>query len=171
MDTDKLLKSIEENQQCILTQQQTLMRMHDTVDIKFNKILKQLEKFRKEWRVKKSIQNCIISQDLLSVGQNDMIFAINKLVDEFNTERRETDNRIKHLSTEMQILTQLFVHGDDIKTYDLSTTFPEAYTRIIDLEKQRAKTKEFYHHQTDSSGSEDSSENGIPLTDLSKKEL
>ena len=56
MDTDKLLKSIEENQQSILTQQKTLMRMHDTVDVKFNKIQKQLEKFRKEWRVKKSIQ-------------------------------------------------------------------------------------------------------------------
>lgn len=170
MDTNKLLKSIEKNQQTILTQQNTLMRMHDTVDEKFNKILKQLEKFRKEWRVKKSIQNCIISQDLLSVGQNDMIFAINKLVDEFNTERRETDSRIKHLSNEMQILTQLFVHGDDIKTYDLSTTFPEAYTRIIDLEKQRAKTKDFYTY-SESSTSEVSSDMEIPLTDLSKKEL
>ena len=70
----------------------------------------------------------------------------------------------------MQILTQLFVHGDDIKTYDLSTTFPEAYTRIIDLEKQRAKSKEFYI-QSDCSESEDSSESGIPLTDLNKKEL
>ena len=45
---------------------------------------------------------------------------------------------VKKLQEEVQILTQLFVHGQDIKTYDLSTTFPKAYKRIIELEKQRA---------------------------------
>jgi hypothetical protein len=47
-------------------------------------------------------------------------------------------NCVRQLQQEVQILTQLFVHGQDIKTYDLSTTFPAAYKRIIELEKQRA---------------------------------
>ena len=141
--TNEMLTLIQQTLQDVLKQQATLMRMYDTVDQKFGKIETQLDKFKKEWRVKKTLQGVHITQDLLSCGQNDMIFAINKLTDEFNAERRQTEARITALQQEVQILTQLFIHGDEIKTYDLSTTFPEAYNRIVELEKQRAKTKQF----------------------------
>ena len=180
-ETDKMLITINKALQDVLAQQATLMRMYDTVDQKFTGIEKQLDKFKKEWRVRKTLQGVHITQDLLSCGQNDMIFAINKLTVEFNTERRQTENRIAALKQELQILTQLFVHGDDIKTFDLSTTFPEAYERIVQLELQRAKTRpwrrkmlEVKHDSSDESMEETSSrelESPIPLTNLANKEL
>ena len=173
----EMLTLIQQTLQDVLTQQNTLMRMYDTVDQKFSKIEKQLEKFKKEWRVKKSLNHMHVNQDLLSCGQNDMIFAINKLTDEFNAERRQTAARITGLQEEVQILTQLFIHGDEIKTYDLSTTFPEAYNRIVELEKQRAKTKVFRLKDVLSSSSEsdmDMSQRSMdspPPTNLMNKEL
>ena len=50
-------------------------------------------------------------------------------------------NSVASLRKEVGILQTLFIHGDDIKTYDLSTTFPDAYEKIIELEKQRATHK------------------------------
>ena len=176
MSTDhtEILKIIQKSLQDVLTQQATLMRMYDSTHEKFTELDSALRKFKKEWKVKKSIQNCIISQDLLSCGQNDMIFAINKLTDEFNAERRQTESRISALQQEVAILTQLFIHGDDIKTYDLSTTFPEAYRRIVELEKQRAKTRPWRPTLTNArsdSSDEDMSDSPIPPTSLANKEL
>ena len=45
-----------------MAQQATLMRMYDTVDTKFGKIETQLDKFKKEWRVKKTLQGVHITQ-------------------------------------------------------------------------------------------------------------
>ena len=179
----EMLTLIQQTLQDVLKQQATLMRMYDTVDQKFGKIETQLDKFKKEWRVRKTLQGVHITQDLLSCGQNDMIYAINKLTEEFNTERRTTEARIAALKQELQILTQLFVHGDDIKTFDLSTTFPEAYERIVQLELQRAKTRPWRKITSapvpTSSEDESMSDGGqargmespIPLTDLRNKEL
>jgi hypothetical protein len=182
--TGTMLTTIHQALQDVMTQQATLMRMYDTIDVKFGKIETQLDKFKKEWRVRKTLQGVHITQDLLSCGQNDMIYAINKLTEEFNTERRTTEARIAALKQELQILTQLFVHGDDIKTFDLSTTFPEAYERIVQLELQRAKTRPWRKLAAVSarlSSSEDESmeegaqprelESPIPLTNLANKEL
>ena len=171
MSNKELLETIKSNQQVILTQQETLKRMYDTVDLKFTDIIKKLDKFKKEWRVKKSLQNCLSTQDLLSCGQNDMIYAINNLTEDFNEETRKTDFRINKLSKEMEILTQLFIHGEDIKTYDLSTTFPDAYARIIELEKQRAKntTHEYEHIFTSSPSETEEDEEMIPLVTLQNK--
>lgn len=179
---EQMLTTIHQALKDVMTQQATLMRMYDTVDQKFGSIEKQLEKFKKEWRVRKTLQGVHITQDLLSCGQNDMIYAINKLTEEFNTERRTTEARIAALKQELQILTQLFVHGDDIKTFDLSTTFPEAYQRIVQLELQRAKTRpwqlkgrKMMTSSEDESMEEGSSarelESPIPLTNLANKEL
>jgi len=181
--TTTMLATINQALKDVMSQQATLMRMYDTVDQKFGKIESQLDKFKKEWRVRKTLQGVHITQDLLSCGQNDMIYAINKLTEEFNTERRTTEARIAALKQELQILTQLFVHGDDIKTFDLSTTFPEAYERIVQLELQRAKTRPWRKLgcQKVSTSSEDESmdeggqarelESPIPLTNLANKEL
>lgn len=175
--TNEMLTLIHQTLQDVMAQQATLMRMYDTVDTKFGKIETQLDKFKKEWRVKKTLQGVHITQDLLSCGQNDMIFAINKLAEEFNAERRQTEARITVLQQEVQILTQLFIHGDEIKTYDLSTTFPEAYNRIVELEKQRAKTKHFRLQDVLSStpcSSESDAEMSVsppPLTNLMNKEM
>jgi hypothetical protein len=178
--TNEMLTLIQQTLQDVMAQQATLMRMYDTVDQKFGKIETQLDKFKKEWRVKKTLQGVHITQDLLSCGQNDMIFAINKLTEEFNSERRQTEARITALQQEVQILTQLFIHGDEIKTYDLSTTFPEAYNRIVELEKQRAKTKHFRLNDVLSQfkGALSSSESDVemspsppPLTNLMNKEM
>ena len=173
-DNTEILKTIQNTLKEVMTQQATLMRMYDTTHLKFTELESALNKFKKEWKVKKSIQNCIISQDLLSCGQNDMIFAINKLTDEFNQERRQTESRISALQQEVAILTQLFIHGDDIKTYDLSTTFPEAYGRIVELEKQRAKTRPWRPTLTNArsvSSDEEMSDSVIPPTSLANKEL
>jgi len=171
----EMLTLIQQTLQDVLKQQATLMRMYDTVDQKFGKIETQLDKFKKEWRVRKTLQGVHITQDLLSCGQNDMIFAINKLTDEFNSERRQTEARITALQQEVQILTQLFIHGDDIKTFDLSTTFPEAYNRIVELEKQRAKTKHFRLKDVLSSSVSSESDMEMspspPPTDLMNKEM
>ena len=43
----------------------------------------------------------------------DMIFAINKLTDEFNAERRQTAARITGLQEEVQILTDDFIKQID----------------------------------------------------------
>ena len=181
--TEKMLTTIHQALKDVMTQQATLMRMYDTVDQKFGSIEKQVDKFKKEWRVRKTLQGVTITQDLLSCGQNDMIYAVNKLTEEFNTERRTTEARIAALKQELQILTQLFVHGDDIKTFDLSTTFPEAYERIVQLELQRAKTRpwrikgrKFVSSSEDESMEEGGStprelESPIPLTNLANKEL
>ncbi len=181
--TTTMLATINQALKDVMSQQATLMRMYDTVDQKFGKIESQLDKFKKEWRIRKTLQGVHITQDLLSCGQNDMIYAINKLTEEFNTERRTTEARIAALKQELQILTQLFVHGDDIKTFDLSTTFPEAYERIVQLELQRAKTRPWRKLgcQKVSTSSEDESmsegsharelESPIPLTNLANKEL
>ena len=173
-DNTEILETIQNTLKEVMTQQATLMRMYDTTHLKFTELESALSKFKKEWKVKKSIQNCIISQDLLSCGQNDMIFAINKLTDEFNQERRQTESRISALQQEVAILTQLFIHGDDIKTYDLSTTFPEAYGRIVELEKQRAKTRPWRPTLTNArsvSSDEEMSDSAIPPTSLANKEL
>ena len=176
--TEEMLTIIQQTLKDVLNQQSTLMRMYDTVDQKFGNIEKQLDKFKKEWRVRKTLQGVHITQDLLSCGQNDMIYAINKLTEEFNTERRQTESRITALQQEVQILTQLFIHGDEIKTYDLSTTFPEAYNRIVELEKQRAKTKVFRLKNVLSSSSSESDVDmthqrmdSPPPTDLMSKEM
>ena len=177
---EQMLNTIHQALKDVMTQQATLMRMYDTVDQKFGNIEKQLEKFKKEWRVRRTLQGVHMTQDLLSCGQNDMIYAINKLTEEFNTERRTTEARIAALKQELQILTQLFVHGDDIKTFDLSTTFPEAYERIVQLELQRAKTRPWKLKNKEATSSEDESmeegssrelESPIPLTNLANKEL
>ena len=181
--TENMLSSIHQALKDVMSQQSTLMRMYDTVDKKFGSIEKQLEKFKKEWRVRKTLQGVHITQDLLSCGQNDMIYAINRLTEEFNTERRTTEARIAALKQELQILTQLFVHGDDIKTFDLSTTFPEAYDRIVQLELQRAKTRPWrnlVNKEVHTSSEDESMDEGrnarelespIPLTNLANKEL
>ena len=106
MSDKELLETIKSNQLAILQHQETLKRMYDTVDLKFTEVIKKLDKFKKEFRVRKSLQNCLVSQDLLSCGQNDMIYAINNLTEDFNTETRKTDSRINKLSKEMEILTQ-----------------------------------------------------------------
>jgi 16S rRNA G1207 methylase RsmC len=181
-DTTEILQTINTTIKKVMEQQATLMRMYDTVDQKFTRIEKQLEKFKKEWRVRKALTGVTITQDLLSCGQNDMIYAIQNLTGEFNKERRDTEARIAALQSEVQILTQLFIHGDDIKTYDLSTTFPEAYGRIVELEKQRAKTRPWRLRNKVSpepfSSDEDTDmsmspqrQSPIPLTDLARKEL
>tara|TARA_E500000331_G_scaffold352275_1_gene400500 strand:+ start:1351 stop:1869 length:519 start_codon:yes stop_codon:yes gene_type:complete len=169
MSDKELLETIKSNQLAILQHQEILKRMHDTVDQKFTEVIKKLDKFKKEFRVRKSLQNCLISQDLLSCGQNDMIYAINNLTEDFNTETRKTDSRINKLSKEMEILTQLFIHGEDIKTYDLSTTFPDAYTRIIELEKQRAQKSAFDYERIISSSPSETEEEMIPLVELTHK--
>ncbi len=181
-DTTEILQTINTTIKKVMEQQATLMRMYDTVDQKFSRIEKQLEKFKKEWRVRKALTGVTITQDLLSCGQNDMIYAIQNLTAEFNKERRDTEARIAALKEEVQILTQLFIHGDDIKTYDLSTTFPEAYGRIVELEKQRAKTRPWRLRNkatTEPFSSDDDTDmsmspqrqSPIPLTNLANKEL
>ena len=97
-DTTEILQTINKTIQKVMEQQATLMRMYDTVDQKFTKIEKQLEKFKKEWRVRKALTGVTITQDLLSCGQNDMIFAIQNLTGEFNKERRDTEARIAALN-------------------------------------------------------------------------
>ena len=149
--------------------------MYKTLNDKFTDMLHEITLFQKNMIVKNSLNTN--TQELLTCGQNDMLFAINNLTEEFNSETRKTDGRINKLSKEMEILTQLFIHGEDIKTYDLSTTFPDAYAKIIELEKQRAKNCEYNRIQSSSPSSSEEEEEIveeelIPLVDLkSKKDL
>ena len=172
MSDKDFLETINSNQIEILKQQETLMCMYKTLNNNFTNILHEMTLLQ---QIKNSLN--ANSQELLTCGQNDMLFAINNLTEEFNSEQRKTDGRINKLSKEMEILTQLFIHGEDIKTYDLSTTFPDAYAKIIELEKQRAKNCDYSYIKSSSSSSSEEEdeiveEELIPLVDLkSKKDL
>ena len=69
MSDKELLETIKSNQLAILQHQETLKRMYDTVDLKFTEIIKKLDKFKKEFRVRKSLQNCLISIQGLGTHQ------------------------------------------------------------------------------------------------------
>lgn len=171
MSDKDLLETIKTNQISILQQQEVLKDMYNTLNHNVTNMSRQINIFQQSLNAKNSLN----TQELLTCGQNDMLFAINNLTDEFNSETRKTDGRINKLSKEMEILTQLFIHGEDIKTYDLSTTFPDAYAKIIELEKQRAKNCDYSRIQSSSPSSseeEELEEELIPLVDLkSKKDL
>lgn len=94
----------------------------------FNKLLER----EKRWASKPRQDFHRLKDDL-----NNLSTKVHDLKEQLELINPEAD-AVKKLQEEVQILTQLFVHGQDIKTYDLSTTFPKAYKRIIDLEKQRA---------------------------------
>ncbi len=94
----------------------------------FNKLLER----EKRWASKPRQDYRGLKDDL-----NTLSNKVHDLKEQLELINPEAD-AVKKLKEEVQILTQLFVHGQDIKTYDLSTTFPKAYKRIIELEKQRA---------------------------------
>ena len=105
-----------------------------------------------------------MENELITHSQNDLLTNVSKLQETLDAFVYESRQKIKGLKREISILTQLFIHGDDIKTYDLSTTFPEAYDRIIELEKLRATTKTFYE-------SSEESETNIEMDLLKNKDL
>jgi len=94
----------------------------------FNKLMER----EKRWASKPRQDYNRFKQDLSALTQQ--VHDLREQLELINPD----SNSVQKLQQEVQILTQLFVHGQDIKTYDLSTTFPAAYKRIIELEKQRA---------------------------------
>lgn len=127
------------------------------------KAIKHLEDVIKKMH-KKNIRGVFIENELITHSQNDLLTNVSKLQETLDAFVYESRQKIKGLKREISILTQLFIHGDDIKTYDLSTTFPEAYDRIIELEKLRATTKTFYE-------SSEESETNIEMDLLKNKDL
>ena len=123
------------------------------------KAIKHLEDVIKKMH-KKNIRGVFIENELITHSQNDLLTNVSKLQETLDAFVYES----RGLKREISILTQLFIHGDDIKTYDLSTTFPEAYDRIIELEKLRATTKTFYE-------SSEESETNIEMDLLKNKDL
>lgn len=127
------------------------------------KAIKHLEDVIKKMH-KKNIRGVFMENELITHSQNDLLTNVSKLQETLDAFVYESRQKIKGLKREISILTQLFIHGDDIKTYDLSTTFPEAYDRIIELEKLRATTKTFYE-------SSEESETNIEMDLLKNKDL
>lgn len=127
------------------------------------KAIKHLEDVIKKMH-KKNIRGVFMENELITHSQNDLLTNVSKLQETLDAFVYESRQKINGLKREISILTQLFIHGDDIKTYDLSTTFPEAYDRIIELEKLRATTKTFYE-------SSEESETNIEMDLLKNKDL
>lgn len=125
--------------------------------------IKRLEQSIKKMH-KKNIRGVFLENELITHSQNDLLTNVAKLQETLDAFVYESRQKIIGLKREISILTQLFIHGDDIKTYDLSTTFPEAYNRIIELEKVRATAKSFYE-------SSDDSESNIEMDVLKNKEI
>ena len=125
--------------------------------------IKRLEQSIKKMH-KKNIRGVFLENELITHSQNDLLTNVAKLQETLDAFVYESRQKIIGLKREISILTQLFIHGDDIKTYDLSTTFPEAYNRIIELEKVRATTKTFYE-------SSEESETNIEMDLLKDKDL
>lgn len=125
--------------------------------------IKRLEQSIKKMH-KKNIRGVFLENELITHSQNDLLTNVAKLQETLDAFVYESRQKINGLKREISILTQLFIHGDDIKTYDLSTTFPEAYNRIIELEKVRATAKSFYE-------SSDDSESNIEMDVLKNKEI
>tara|TARA_B100001248_G_scaffold219964_1_gene175633 strand:- start:4106 stop:4504 length:399 start_codon:yes stop_codon:yes gene_type:complete len=125
--------------------------------------IKRLEQSIKKMH-KKNIRGVFLENELITHSQNDLLTNVAKLQETLDAFVYESRQKIIGLKREISILTQLFIHGDDIKTYDLSTTFPEAYNRIIELEKVRATAKSFYE-------SSDDSEFNIEMDVLKNKEI
>lgn len=127
------------------------------------KAIKHLEDVIKKMH-KRNIRGVFMENELITHSQNDLLTNVSKLQETLDAFVYESRQKIKGLKREISILTQLFIHGDDIKTYDLSTTFPEAYDRIIELEKLRATTKTFYE-------SSEESETNIEMDIIKNKEI
>lgn len=125
--------------------------------------IKRLEQNIKKMH-KKNIRGVFLENELITHSQNDLLTNVAKLQETLDAFVYESRQKIIGLKREISILTQLFIHGDDIKTYDLSTTFPEAYNRIIELEKVRATAKSFYE-------SSDDSESNIEMDIIKNKEI
>ena len=125
--------------------------------------IKRLEQSIKKMH-KKNIRGVFLENELITHSQNDLLTNVAKLQETLDAFVYESRQKIIGLKREISILTQLFIHGDDIKTYDLSTTFPEAYNRIIELEKVRATAKSFYE-------SSDDSESNIEMEVIKNKEI
>lgn len=125
--------------------------------------IKRLEQSIKKMH-KKNIRGVFLENELITHSQNDLLTNVAKLQETLDAFVYESRQKINGLKREISILTQLFIHGEDIKTYDLSTTFPEAYERIIELEKVRATTKYFYE-------SSDDSETNIEMDIIKNKEI
>lgn len=153
-----LLNDVQSEQKC-------LRMMIEQTHAMFKKVHEEMKKVNK-----KQIKGVFLENELITHGQNDLLVNMAKLQEAHDIFKLQQEQKMISLQKEVSILTQLFIHGDDIKTYDLSTVFPDAYERIVELEKKRAKKPremwELTREDVSSSSDDDSQAVSIKNKDL-----